>query len=85
ENMEGTIYDSSAMRLMEKTDEVKIAEQAVKDAWTMNWGAAVQANTEEEFNAAWTALQNALTTAGIDKLEKAMSENYKRNMEKINK
>ena len=84
-NMEGTIYDSSAMKLMEKTDEVKIAEQGVKDAWTMNWGAAVQANTEEEFEAAWAALQNALTTAGVDKLEQAMSENYKTNMEKMNK
>lgn len=83
ENLDGTIYDSSALILRVKTDEQKIAEQAVADAWKANWGNAVMANNEKEFETAWKQLQDALTTAGIDTLETALSENYQKNMEKM--
>ena len=71
ENMAGTIFDASTYTLRVKSDEVKLAEQSVKDAWKMNWPIAVQANNDEEFEAAWTKLQDALTVAGIDKIEEA--------------
>lgn len=83
DNLSDTIFDSSAMTLRVKSDDVKMAEQAVKDAWQMNWSAAVQANNDDEFEAAWKQLQDALTVAGIDKLEDALAENYKANMEKL--
>lgn len=83
ENLEGTIYDSSMYTLRVKSDEVKLAEQSVSDAWKMNWGAAVQANNDTEFDAAWTKLQDALKVAGIDQLEQALSDNYKANMKKM--
>ena len=83
ENMAGTIFDASTYTLRVKSDEVKLAEQSVKDAWKMNWPIAVQANNDEEFEAAWTKLQDALTVAGIDKIEEAYSENYKEAMEKM--
>ena len=83
ENMAGTIFDASTYTLRVKSDEVKLAEQSVKDAWKMNWPIAVQANNDEEFEAAWTKLQDALTVAGIDKIEEAYSENYKKAMEKM--
>lgn len=83
ENLKDTIYDSSALTLRVKTDEQKIAEQAVADAWKANWGAAVQANSDEEFEQAWKNLQSALTSAGVETLEKALSDNYKANMEKM--
>lgn len=82
-NLDGTIYDSSMYTLRVKSDEVKLAEQSVSDAWKMNWGAAVQANNDAEFEAAWTKLQDALTVAGIDQLEQALSDNYKANMKKM--
>ena len=83
DNLKDTIYDSSALTLRVKTDEQKIAEQAVSDAWRSNWGAAVQANSDAEFEQAWKNLQDALTVAGVDTLEKALSDNYKANMEKM--
>ena len=83
ENLSETIYDSSAIVLRNMTDEQKIANQSVADAWKANWGAAVMANSDAEFEAAWKNLQDALTTAGIETLEKAYSENYKTNMEKM--
>lgn len=83
ENLDGTIYDSSALSLRVKSDEVKLAEQAVNDAWKMNWSAAVQADTDEEFEQAWKTLQDALTVAGIETLQQAYSDNYKQALEKI--
>lgn len=83
ENLDGTIYDSSALTLRVKTDEQKIAEQGVTDAWKANWGDAVMADNEKEFEAAWKKLQDSLTSAGVDTLEQAMSDNYKKNMEKM--
>lgn len=83
ENLDGTIYDSSALTLREKTDEQKIAEQSVTDAWKANWGDAVMADNDKEFEAAWKKLQDSLTSAGVDTLEQAMSDNYKKNMEKM--
>lgn len=82
-NLSGTIYDSSMYTLRVKPDEVKLAEQSVSDAWKMNWGAVVQANSDEEFDAAWTRLQDALKVAGINQLEQALSDNYKANMKKM--
>ncbi|MGN1142779.1 MAG: hypothetical protein ACI4TF_16400, partial [Oliverpabstia sp.] len=83
DNLSDTIYDSSAIVLRVKTDEQKIAEQAVTDAWKANWCDAIMADNDEEFEAAWKKLQDALTTAGVDTLEKGLSENYKKNMEKM--
>lgn len=82
-NLEGTIYDSSMYTLRVKPDEVKLAEQSVSDAWKMNWGVAVQANDDAEFEAAWTKLQEALKVAGVNQLEQALSDNYKANIKKM--
>lgn len=83
ENLSDTIFDSSALTLRVKSDEVKMAEQAVKDAWEMNWPQVVQAGSDADFDAAWTQLQSALTNAGVEKMEQAYSENYKAAMKKL--
>ena len=83
ENLDGTIYDSSALTLRDMTDEQRIAKQAVDDAWKANWGDAVMADNDDEFEAAWKKLQDALDVAGVKTMEKAYTENYKKNMEKM--
>ena len=83
DNLSDTIFDSSALTLRVKSDDVKMAEQAVKDAWEMNWPQVVQAGSDADFDAAWTQLQSALTNAGVEKMEQAYSENYKAAMKKL--
>ena len=83
DNLSDTIFDSSALTLRVKSDEVKMAEQAVKDAWEMNWPQVVQAGSDADFDGAWTQLQSALMNAGVEKMEQAYSENYKAAMKKL--
>ena len=83
ENLDGTIYDSSAMELLEKDSEVQMLEQSILDAWRTNWGDAVRANNDAEFDASWKKLQDALTAAGIEKYEEILKANYEKNLAKI--
>lgn len=83
-NMEGSIFDASAITMREKTDEIAKIEQAVKDARLKDWPAVVQSKTDAEFDTAWANLQKSMTAAGIEKYQQARSENYKKNLEKIN-
>ncbi len=84
-NMEGTIYNASTMILRDKSEEIILIEQAIKDARKMYWPLVVQTKTPEEFENAWKVLQDALKAAGIDQYCATMSENYKNNLAKVNK
>ncbi|MEG1875298.1 MAG: hypothetical protein RR185_06975 [Angelakisella sp.] len=81
-NMEGTIFDASAINLRQKTDEIAKIEQAIKDARRKDWPAVVQAKDDAAFDAAWDNLQKSMTAAGIEKYQTARSENYKKNLAK---
>lgn len=82
-NMEGTIYNATSMTLLEKSDELMQMETAIRDAWTQGWPLAVLANSDAEFDSAWSMLQNALEAAGIHEYEKIAAENYAANEAKL--
>lgn len=83
ENMEGSIYDATAMAIVQKPDEIALIETAVTDAWKQGWPLVVQAETDDDFEAAWSSLQDAVKMADIDTLAQFMSDNYKTNSEKL--
>ena len=84
-NMKGTIYDATPMILRQKDENVTLTETAISDAWKQGWPTCVQSNSDEEFEANWTALQQAMTGAGIETYTRVMEENYQNNMEKLSK
>ncbi len=83
ENLDGTIYDSSAMTLRDKDNTSQVLLQSVTDAWKVNWPIIVQSDSDEEFEAAWEQLQASLTAAGIEEYESILQENYIANLEKL--
>ena len=80
ENMDGTIFDATAMQVLWPTDEFRLIETAMNDAISMFWPLAVMADTDADFDAAWAALQNELEMAGIRRMEEIRSELYLANL-----
>ncbi len=85
DNLKGTIFDATPMLLREMDADTALAEQAVRDNWTMYWPVAVQSKNDPEFEANWSALQNAVNGAGLDGYAKIMEDNYKKNTAKLGK
>jgi len=77
--IEGTMFDATAMQIVEFTDEIMLLDTAIVDAIRIHWPIVVTANNDAEFDQAWAALQNALEMAGIGRFEEIRAETYLRN------
>ncbi len=81
ENMKDTIVDATALLAMgSKSEELTMAEAAVKDAWKQSFPLACMAEDDDTFEAAWTALQDALTAANVELMTKEWQANYQANL-----
>jgi len=82
ENMDGTIFDGTALLFESLTmdEDVTFAKTAVTDAWKQYYPQAVMADSDEAFEAAWAALQEAVEDAGIDVYAAYRTENYQYNL-----
>ena len=65
------------------SEDVAMAKQGVEDTWKQYWPLVVMAEDDASFDAAWTALQDALTNAGVDTWTNFRTENYKANLVKL--
>ena len=84
ENMKDTIVDSTALLAMgSKSEELVMAETAVSDAWKQYFPLVCMADDDATFEAAWVALQDALTAANVDLMTQEWTANYKSNLAKI--
>lgn len=83
DNLEGTIFDATAMTMLVKSDEYVLIEQAVTDTWKQYWPITVQSNSDAEFEANWETMQNAFTAANIERYVEIFTENYQNNMNKL--
>lgn len=81
DNMAGTIFDGTALLAYGNMDEdVTMAKTAVEDAWKQYYPLVCMAEDEDTFEAAWTALQDALNMAGIDTWTNFRTERYQANL-----
>ena len=87
ENMAGTIFDGTALLFESLTmdEDVTFAKTAVADAWKQYYPLAVMAASDEEFEAAWAALQEAVEDAGLETYTNYRTENYQYNLELMSK
>jgi putative aldouronate transport system substrate-binding protein len=81
ENMKDTIVDATALLAMgSKSEELTMAEAAVKDAWTQSFPLVCMAEDDDTFEAAWVALQDSLTAANVELMTKEWQANYQANL-----
>jgi hypothetical protein len=59
---------------------MKLTDQAITDTWKQYWPLCVQAKSDTEFEVAWTNLQQALKSVGIDEYTEFRSDSYKNNL-----
>ena len=84
ENMKGTIHDCTALlAIASMPQDVTMAKTAVKDAWMQYYPLAVMAEDDDTFEAAWEALQDAMTAADIETYTQFYQDNYQKNMAKM--
>jgi len=85
ENTKGTIFDQTALlaQMLPMSPEVTMAYQAITDTWKQYYPLACMAASDEEFEAAWTTLQNAVRDADLATYVAYRTENYKRNLSKM--
>ena len=84
ENMAGTIFDATALLATASLPEdVNMAKTAVKDAWSQYYPLAVMAEDDDTFEAAWSALQEAVEMADLATYTQFMTENYQSNLAKM--
>lgn len=84
ENMAGTIFDATALLATSSmSEDVNMAKQAVKDAWSQYYPLAVMAEDDDTFEAAWTALQEAVEMADVATYTQFMTDNYQSNLAKM--
>ena len=83
ENMAGTIFDGTALLFESLTmdEDVTFAKTAVTDAWKQYYPVCIMAETDEEFEAAWAALQEAVEAAGLDVYTDYRTQNYQYNLQ----
>lgn len=83
ENMDGTIFDGTALlyESLEMDEDVTFAKTAVEEAWKQYYPLVIMADTDEAFEAAWTDLQMAVESAGLETYAQYRAENYQHNLE----
>ncbi len=85
-NMAGTIFDATALMSMPAMSaDVNMAMVAVEDAWKQYYPLAVMAGSDEEFEAAWIALQDAVEMADLELYTQFRTESYQANLTKMAK
>ena len=62
-------------------EDVTFAKTAVEDAWKQYYPLVIMADTDEAFEAAWTDLQMAVESAGLETYAQYRAENYQHNLE----
>jgi len=82
ENMDGTIFDGTALLFesVKMDEDVTFAKTAVEDAWKQYYPLVCMAETDEEFEAAWTNLQVAVQNAGLETYTNYRTANYQNNL-----
>ncbi len=81
ENMKGTIVDDTALLAMSsKSEELTMAEAAVKDAWKQYFPLVCMTEDDDSFEAAWSALQDALLNANVELMTQEWQANYQHNL-----
>lgn len=82
DNMKNTIYDNSAFDQINYLPDnpVTVIKQQIEDVVKTYWAKAVLSKTEAEFNKNYAELKSKVQKAGVDKLEKYVSEQYKKNL-----
>jgi ABC-type glycerol-3-phosphate transport system substrate-binding protein len=85
ENSKGTIFDKTAFmaQMMPMSADDTMAYQAITDAYRQYYPLACMAGSDEEFEAAWETLQNAVRDADLATYVNYRTENYKRNLSKM--
>ena len=86
ENMSGTIFDCTALLAVSSMpQDVAMAKTAVEDAYKQYYPLAVMAEDDDTFEAAWEALQDAMTAADVETYTQFYQSNYTANLEKMSK
>lgn len=86
DNMKDTIVDATALlAFSSKSDELVLAEASVKDTWKQYFPLACMAEDDDTFEAAWTALQDALTAANVELMTQEWTANYQANLALMSK
>jgi len=87
DNMKDTIYDNSAMSQIDflPDNPVTVIKQQIDDVVKTYWAKTVLSKTEAEFDKNYAEMKSKVEKAGVDKLEKHMTEQYKKNLEKWGK
>ncbi len=84
DNMKDTIFDATALLAFgDMPEEVRMAKTAVEDCFKQYYPLVCMAEDDASFDAAWTAFQDALTTAGVETWTNFRSEAYARNVEML--
>ncbi|MBL4938623.1 sugar ABC transporter substrate-binding protein [Clostridium sp. YIM B02515] len=82
DNLKNTIYDNSAMDQIGflPDNPVTVIQQQVDDIVRSYWAKAILSKTDAEFDQNYAELKSKVQKAGVDKLEKYMTEQYKNNL-----
>jgi len=87
ENMKDTIYDNSAMDQIDflPDNPVTVIQQQIDDVIKTYWAKTVLSKSDAEFDKNYAEMKSKVEKAGADKLEKYMTEQYKKNLTKWGK
>ncbi|WBW99081.1 sugar ABC transporter substrate-binding protein [Oceanirhabdus sp. W0125-5] len=87
DNLRDTVYDNSAMSQIDflADNPITVKKQQVKDIIDTYWAKTVLSKTEKEFNKNYEDMKKKLIKAGVNELQKYMTEQYKINVEKWGK
>lgn len=87
DNLKDTIYDNSAMSQIEflPDDSITVIQQQINDVVKAYWSKTVLSKTDAEFDKNYTEMKSKIEKSGVDKMEKYMTEQYKKNLTKWGK
>jgi hypothetical protein len=86
ENMKDTIVDATPLLAWgSKSDDLVLAETAVKDTWEQYFPLVCMAEDDDTFEAAWGALQAALKVANVELMAREWEANYQKNLVQMGK
>lgn len=82
DNLKDTIYDNSAMWQIDflPDNPVTVIQQQIDDVIKTYWAKTVLSKTDAEFDKNYSEMKGKIEKAGVDKLEKYMTEQYKKNL-----
>lgn len=84
ENMAGTIFDCTALLAVSSMpQDVAMAKTAVEDTYKQFYPLVVMAEDDDTFEAAWEALQGAMTAADVAAYTQFYQDNYQSNLAKM--